>query len=131
MKTTLWTREEILRARSFLEILARDVKHAMDDADRAFREARSLRAALARCGGGTNLRAAVVRAEADLEAARERLEALHREADAMNGEIDLEEERGLRLAGQGDDGRLVYWSLDLDDGAWAAEAVAFAEPMAV
>jgi hypothetical protein len=128
MKTTLWTVDEIRRARPFLDRLAADVGRAMEQVDRAVRRHRYHRAEFERAAAkdAPAFWVDVVRAEADLEAAMDALRTLSAEAEALNAEIAFEDGADLRLAGQAEDGTLVYWTLE--PGSLVAEPVFDLEP---
>lgn len=127
MKTTLWTRDEVARAMPLIERLESDVRDAWTRVCHAVEAVRyheeDFRVAPTK--DSPALWIEVVRAQDELDAAKSQMQTLSEELEALNGEIDFEDECGIRLAGL-EDGLLVYWSIF--DGMVGAEPVFALEP---
>jgi len=123
MKTTLWTQDEAERARSLIAAVESDLREALDAMDAAVVREAEYRKTFERARPKEASPAWIdlVRANDDVDAALETVAELVREVGRLNGRIDYDRGGKLSLAGEDEDGRLVYWKHD--DGDLTAETV--------
>jgi hypothetical protein len=123
MKTTLWDRDELRRARPLLDRVRADACVALRQMDAAVLRARWAEAAFERARPGEAGARWIdrVRAGEDLAAALAAVERAAAEAAALNGRLAFEAGGDLRLAGLDESGRPVFWTPEGEAEAILAE----------